>query len=109
MTAEDYGLSRRMWHHLEPVHAVFWYAPQVFAEAASFGYDVQTRWPSYFAWRLAPLGTVGPQLAASVCYSFSPRMVAAHVPAAWSVASPPQILAARERAVDGCTGRCSAT
>ena len=100
MTAEDYGLARRMWHHLEPVHAVFWYAPQVFAEAASLGYDVQTRWPSYFAWRLAPLGAVGPQQAASVCYSFSPRMVAAHVPAAWSVASPPQLLAARERAGD---------
>ena len=29
MTAEDYGLARRMWHQLEPVHAVFWYAPEV--------------------------------------------------------------------------------
>ena len=100
MTAEDCGLARRMWHHLEPVHAVFWYAPEVFAEAASLGYDVQTRWPSYFAWRLAPLGAVGQQLATSVCYSFSPRTVAAHVPAAWAVAAPPEILAARERAVD---------
>ncbi|HEV3294230.1 MAG TPA: hypothetical protein VG123_35045 [Streptosporangiaceae bacterium] len=100
MTAQDYGLARRMWHQLEPVHAVFWYAPQVFAEAASLGYEVQTRWPSYFAWRLAPLGAVGPRLAASACYSFSPGMVAAHVPAAWAVAAPPQILAARERAVD---------
>ena len=99
-TVVDQGLARRMWHHLEPVHAVFWYAPQVFAEAACFGYDVQTRWPSYFAWRLAPLGAVGPQQAASACYSFSPRMVAAHVPAAWSVAAPAQLLAARERAVD---------
>ena len=99
-TTVDQGLARRMWHHLEPVHAVFWYAPQVFAEAASFGYDVQTRWPSYFAWRLAPLGAAGPQLAASACYSFSPRTVAAHVPAAWAVAAPPQLLAARERAVD---------
>jgi hypothetical protein len=27
MTAQDYGLARRMWHQLEPVHAVFWYAP----------------------------------------------------------------------------------
>ena len=34
MTTEDYGLARRMWHQLEPIHAVFWYAPQVFAEAA---------------------------------------------------------------------------
>ena len=42
----------------------------------------------------------GPRLAASACYSFSPHMVGAHVPAAWAVASPPQILAARERAVD---------
>jgi hypothetical protein len=56
MTAEDYGLARRMWHQLEPVHAVFWYAPEVFAEAAALGYEVKTRWPSYFAWRLAPLG-----------------------------------------------------
>ena len=73
MTVEDYGLARRMWHQLEPVHAVFWYAPEVFAEAARVGYDVQTRWPSYFAWRLAPLGAAGPRLAASACYSFSSR------------------------------------
>src|SRR5499427_11159816 len=100
MATPDYGLARRMWHQLEPVHAVFWYAPQVFAEAAALGYDVETRWPSYFAWRLAPLGAVGPRLAASACYSFSPDMVAAHVPAAWAVATAPRILAARERAVD---------
>jgi hypothetical protein len=100
MTAGDYGLARRMWHQLEPIHAVFWYAPEVFEEAAGLGYDVQTRWPSYFAWRLAPLGAVGPRLAASACYSFSPDMVAAHVPAAWAVAAPERILAAREQAVD---------
>jgi hypothetical protein len=100
MITQNYGLARQMWHQLEPVHAVFWYAPQVFTEAASLGYGVETRWPSYFAWRLAPLGAVGPRLAASACYSFSPAMVAAHVPAAWAVASPAQILTARERAVD---------
>ena len=100
MTTQDYGLARRMWHQLEPIHAMFWYAPEVFAEAAGLGYDVQTRWPSYFAWRLAPLGAPGPRLAASACYSFSPDFVAAHVPAAWTVASPERILAARERAVD---------
>jgi hypothetical protein len=99
-TTVDYGLARRMWHQLEPVHAMIWYAPEVFAEAAVLGYDTSVRWPSYFAWRLAPLGAAGPRLAASVCYSFSPDMVAAHVPAAWAVASPQQVLAARERAVD---------
>jgi hypothetical protein len=100
MTEQDYGLARRMWHQLEPVHAVFWYAPEVFEEAAGLGYDVTTRWPSYFAWRLAPFGAAGPRLAASACYSFSPDMVAAHVPAGWAVAAPPRILAAREHAVD---------
>ena len=99
-TTVDYGLARRMWHQLEPVHAMIWYAPEVFAEAATLGYDTSARWPSYFAWRLAPLGAAGPRLAASVCYSFSPDMVAAYVPAAWAVASPQQVLAARERAVD---------
>jgi hypothetical protein len=34
------------------------------------------------------------------CYSFSADMVAEHVPAAWAVASPQQVLAVRERAVD---------
>ena len=100
MTTEDFGLARRMWHQLEPVHAVIWYAPEAFAEAAALGYDVETRWPSYFAWRMAPLGAAGPRLAASACYSFSPDMVAAHVPAAWAVAAPERVLAARERAVD---------
>ncbi len=46
MTTRDYGLARRMWHQLEPVHAVFWYAPEVFAEAADLGFEVKTRWPS---------------------------------------------------------------
>jgi hypothetical protein len=100
MTTTGHGLARRMWHQLEPIHAVFWYAPAVFAAAAGLGLDVQTRWPSYFAWRLAPLGPAGPRLAASACYSFSPAMVAAHVPAAWAVATPAEILAARQRAVD---------
>jgi helix-turn-helix protein len=100
MTTQDYTVARRMWHQLEPIHALFYYAPEVFAEAAALGYEVTTRWPSYFAWRLAPLGVAGPQAAAAACYSFSPHMVAEHVPAAWAVASPQQILAARVRAVD---------
>jgi GNAT superfamily N-acetyltransferase len=100
MTTFDDGLTRRMWHQLEPVHALFWYAPQVSEVAGGLGFDTQTRWPAYFAWRLAPLGPAGPRLATAACYSFSPAMVAAHVPAAWRVAAPDQILAARLRAVD---------
>jgi GNAT superfamily N-acetyltransferase len=100
MTTADYTLPRRMWHQLEPIHALFWYAPEVSAIAAELGYDVATRWPSYFAWRSAPLGRVGPGLVASAFYSFSPRMVGEHVPATWAAVSPQQVLTARMRAVD---------
>jgi hypothetical protein len=42
----DPGLARRMWHQLEPIHATFYFALEVFAAAARLGYSVDTRWPS---------------------------------------------------------------
>jgi hypothetical protein len=92
-----------MWHQLEPIHAVFYYAPQQFTEAARLGYDTATRWPGYFAWRAAPLGAAGPHLVAAAFYSFSPAMVAEHIPAAWRIAAPEQVLRARLTAVDAMT------
>ncbi|MET8505902.1 hypothetical protein ABZV60_14760 [Streptomyces sp. NPDC004787] len=89
-----------MWHLLEPLHAVHYYAPGAFAEAAALGHDVTERWPAYFAWRAAALGPVGAERVASAFYSFSPAMVARYVPAVWSVAPPAEVLAARLRAVD---------
>src|SRR5690242_7867123 len=91
---------RPFWHLIEPIHAVVYYAPEVFAESAALGYTVDTRWPSYFALRGAPLGAVGPRPVASAFYSFNPAMVAEHVPAAWAVADPDAVLAARLRGVD---------
>ncbi len=91
---------RQMWHLLEPLHAVLYYTPEVFEEAADLGYPVEERWPSYFAWRAAPLGAPGAVRVASAFYSFSPAMVAAHVPAAWTVAPPKEVLAARPRGID---------
>ncbi|MFF4468366.1 hypothetical protein ACFYZ3_02290 [Streptomyces sp. NPDC001599] len=89
-----------MWHLLEPLHAVVYFAPQVFEEAASLGYGTGERWPSYFALRAAPLGAPGSRQVASAFYSFSPRTVAAHIPAAWDVAAPAKVIDARTRGVD---------
>ncbi|MFF9341036.1 MULTISPECIES: hypothetical protein [unclassified Streptomyces] len=89
-----------MWHLLEPLHALHYYAPGAFEEAAALGYDTGERWPSYFAWRAAPLGAVGAGRVASAFYSFSPAAVGRYVPAAWEVAAPGDVLAARLRAVD---------
>ncbi|GAA2797167.1 hypothetical protein GCM10010441_22950 [Kitasatospora paracochleata] len=96
----DRALPRRAWHHLEPVHAALYFMPEAFTQAAVLGYDVSDRWPSYFAWRAAPLGAAGPELTCATFYSFSPAAVARHVPAVWTVADPPTVLAARLRAVD---------
>ncbi|MEV8590543.1 hypothetical protein AB0424_26770 [Streptomyces sp. NPDC051180] len=89
-----------MWHLLEPLHALVYYAPEAFDEAAALGYDTSERWPAYFAWRAAPLGTPGAATTTSAFYSFSPAMVARYVPAAWETAAPSDVLAARLRAVD---------
>ncbi|MFG2900358.1 hypothetical protein ACGFZH_25140 [Streptomyces zaomyceticus] len=89
-----------MWHLLEPLHALLYYGPEAFDEAAALGYDTAERWPSYFAWRAAPLGPAGPDRVAETFYSFSPAMVARYVPAVWETAAPADVLAARLRAVD---------
>ncbi|GAA4953641.1 hypothetical protein GCM10025331_48300 [Actinoplanes utahensis] len=93
-------LARSMWHQIEPVHATLYFSPQAFEEAAALGYDVTSRWPSYFAWRTAPLGAAGPHLAAATYYSFSPATIAGHIPAIWDTAAPAKVLEARWRAVD---------
>ncbi|MER6916121.1 hypothetical protein ABT354_30995 [Streptomyces sp. NPDC000594] len=96
----DDGRTRQMWHLLEPLHAVLYYAPEVFEEMKALGYDADDRWPSYFPLRAAPLGAAGPRRVASAFYNFSPHMVAEHIPAAWDIAPPDAVLAARTRGID---------
>ncbi|WP_069743108.1 hypothetical protein [Streptomyces sp. EN23] len=99
MTGEP-ARVRQMWHLMEPLHAVLYYAPAAFEEAAALGYDTDERWPSYFAWRAAPLGAVGADEVVRTFHSFAPGMVEGYVPAGWAVAGPDAVLAARLRAVD---------
>ncbi|MFG2275383.1 hypothetical protein ACGFNY_37150 [Streptomyces chartreusis] len=96
----DSGRVRQLWHLLEPLHAVVYYAPEAFEEAAELGYATEERWPSYFPYRAAPLGAAGAESVASAFYSFSPRMVADHIDPAWKIASPEAVLRARVRGID---------
>ncbi|WP_372345490.1 hypothetical protein [Streptomyces sp. KL116D] len=89
-----------MWHLLEPLHAVLYYAPEAFEEAAALGYEVGERWPRLLRVAGRPAGRARRHQVASAFYSFNPAMVAEHVPAAWEVASPDDVLAARLRGVD---------
>ncbi|MFD5988710.1 hypothetical protein [Streptomyces cyaneofuscatus] len=99
MTGET-ARVRQMWHLLEPLHAVLYYAPDAFEEAAALGYDTEERWASYFAWRAAPLGAAGADEVVRTFHSFAPATVAQYVPASWATAPPEAVLAARLRAVD---------
>jgi len=92
-------LVRGLWQVLEPVHAVLYYAPEVTAEAAALGYATDTRWPSYFPLRSAPLGRPGAAEVAATFYSFAPEFVAEQMATAWTTATPADVLAARERGV----------
>ncbi|GAB2873216.1 hypothetical protein GCM10027074_46160 [Streptomyces deserti] len=96
----ELGRVRRMWHLLEPLHAVLYYAPEALEEAAALGCDTRERWPSYFPYRAAPLGAAGAEQVTSAFYSFSPRMVVEYVERAWAVAGPDAVLKARSRAID---------
>ncbi|MFE7136900.1 hypothetical protein ACFVAG_04050 [Streptomyces sp. NPDC057644] len=100
MTGEP-ARVRQMWHLLEPLHAVLYYAPEAFEEAAALGYDTTERWTSYFAWRAAPLGAaVGAREVVRTFHSFAPAMVEGYVPDVWATAAPDAVLAARSRSVD---------
>ncbi|WP_432041560.1 SCO6745 family protein [Streptomyces cadmiisoli] len=98
--AVDPARARRLWHLLEPLHAVLYYAPEAFEEAAGLGFFTEERWPSYFPYRAAPLGPVSGTAVTSAFYSFAPDMVDEHIASAWQTAAPEDVLPARERAVD---------
>ncbi|MEV0504914.1 hypothetical protein AB0I84_46040, partial [Streptomyces spectabilis] len=78
----ELGRVRQLWHLLEPLHAVVYFAPEAAAEADGLGIE-SGRWPRYFAWRAAPLGAVGHEQVTSAFYSFSPGMVREHIPSVW--------------------------
>jgi hypothetical protein len=90
--------SRRLWTLYEPIHAAVYFADEVRAAAAAAGY--KGFWMMYFAVRVAPLGLVGPEVAAAACYGFHPSRAQRALPDAWSYASPAQALEMRLAGMD---------
>jgi DNA-binding MarR family transcriptional regulator len=54
-------------------------------------------WDGYFAGRAAPLGRAPAEVVDAVFYNFAPGEVARHIPYVWSLMTPEQALATRER------------
>ncbi|GGS09637.1 hypothetical protein GCM10010269_56030 [Streptomyces humidus] len=91
-------VARAMWERFEPVHQLVYFAPEV-REAAD-GLGMRGYWMGYFALRAAPLGPAPAAVVTGCFHVFHPDRVARALPDAWEVASPRQVLLARERAVD---------
>jgi hypothetical protein len=86
--------ARRLWQHVEVVHAVVYFAPEVaegFAEAGVEGW-----WAGYFAGRAAPLGECSAEVVQAAFYGFAPGRVAKAVPRVWRSLSPGAAIRLRE-------------
>ncbi|GAB2573712.1 SCO6745 family protein [Kribbella endophytica] len=91
------SIERQLKELFVPIHEVAYMAEEPDEELQALGYEGY--WPLYFASRSAPLGRVPAEVVDALFYNFAPGEVAACVPSCWEVATPEEVLAARER---GC-------
>lgn len=89
--------ARTMWHLLEPVHAVTYFAPETTEAYKALG--LKGFWQGYFALRAAPLGPVSGDVCRALFYNFQPDMVQRALPSAWAIASPEVLMSTREVAL----------
>jgi hypothetical protein len=99
----DPTLARTVWHHLEVVNAVTYFAPECREAPNRLG--LKGFWMGYFACRAAPLGPVGPGVVEATFYNFHPARVRRAIPDAWAYATPAALLDARAAAAAGALRR----
>lgn len=99
----DPRAGRRCQNTLNTLHATHYFSPDLDRELGSVG--VTHPRAVNFAVRAAAMGPVGAGTVTATFYSYKHELVAEHVPAVWSLATPEQVLAARARAVDATLRR----
>ncbi|MDV2475370.1 hypothetical protein ACFWDA_24030 [Rhodococcus zopfii] len=99
----DPHASGRAARSLDLLHSLAYFAPEVDDALAAAG--LAPGRARYFASRSAALGAVGAGVVTAVFYSFSPRLVASVIPAAWRDAAPGHVAAARVAGVDAALRR----
>src|SRR3954453_14338142 len=97
------GTARRLWALGEPLPALIYFAEE--ARAAGEAAGLAGFWQTYFAFRAAPLGPVGPAVVTAAFYNFAPGFVGKRVPAVWSAISPDAALEVRLTGVDAAARR----
>ncbi|REE99214.1 SCO6745 family protein [Thermomonospora umbrina] len=89
------SFARALWHVMEPVHAVTYFADECLEAHRAVG--LRGYWMGYFGARAAPLGPVPAGVVEAVFYNFHPSRVRRAVPDAWGFAAPAAILDARAK------------
>ena len=88
--------ARTIWHHVETVNAVTYFAAECRDAPASVG--LKGFWMGYFACRAAPMGAVDAGVVEATFFNFHPARVRRAIPDAWSFASPAAVREVRARA-----------
>ena len=90
--------ARRTFRALEPVHGMVYFSPHGQAAYAAIG--ITRRRTGYFASRSAAMGAVPAEVVVATFFNFNPAIVHTALAAAWEIAGPADVLAARRHAVD---------
>lgn len=88
--------ARKCYRTLEPLHAFIYFDPGAAGRYADLG--ITHGHMQYFAARGAAMGAVGPGPVVGTFFNFNPAVVERSLPAAWDIASPDLVLAARHDA-----------
>jgi hypothetical protein len=88
---------------LEPLHGMVYFVPETEQHLTAAG--LKPGRMSYFAGRAAPMGAVGASTVIATFYNFNPDLVSRLIPAAWALADPATVIAARLDAVDAALRR----
>lgn len=94
----DSPIARRLWATLEPIHAMIYFVPEVFAAWQQLGFTHPRM--GYFAQRSAAMGAVTAPVVAATFYNFNPATIERFIPAAWDIAQPADVVEHRYRAAD---------
>jgi hypothetical protein len=92
------GVAARAHRATDSLHSLVYFAPEAAEELTGIGLRPGSM--PYFASRSAPMGAVSAGVTTATFYNFNPVMVAKHIPRAWTLATPSDILAARLRVAD---------
>ncbi|MET7993269.1 hypothetical protein ABZU76_20465 [Amycolatopsis sp. NPDC005232] len=87
----------------DTLHSLIYFVPEAEEHLTAAG--LRPGRMTYFASRSAPMGAVKADVVAATFYNFNPEIVERHIPRAWTLATPEQIIEARFTAVDAALSR----